>query len=146
MGVYTRFKRSPEGFRALVELLESTPASRRQKMIDVGMQEDPEYTRKAMEYVLTFEDITVLPDLELAEVMAKAPSRMTAYALSSAPEEVKMRFIQNAPPMIAAEIRDYLSIKVGPREIGGAQLKLVAIARELEKKGFVRVKKIPSAI
>ena len=51
MGVYTRFKRNPDGLRQLVELLESTPSSRRQKMIDVGMQEDPDYTKQALQYV-----------------------------------------------------------------------------------------------
>ena len=71
MSVYARFKRSPEGFRKLVELLESTPPSRRQKMIDVGMEEDAEYTNRALQYVMNFDDIIKLPDTELAEVCAK---------------------------------------------------------------------------
>ena len=71
MSVYARFKRTQEGFRSLIELLETTPMSRRQKMIDVGMAEDPVYTEKALSYVLTFEDVIQLPDLELAELIIR---------------------------------------------------------------------------
>jgi flagellar motor switch protein FliG len=143
MGVYTRFKRSPEGFRALVELLETTPASRRQRMIEVGMAEDPAYTEMALQFVMTFDDIKKLPDLELAELLAKAPSRMIAYALLNAGDEVVNRFLRNSQPPVAAEIRDYLGIQIGAREAGGAQLKLVETARQLERVGLVRTKKIP---
>jgi len=143
MGVYARFKRDDDGFRKLVELLETTPMSRRQKMIDVGMQEDADYTRKALEYVMTFEDITQLPDSELAEVCAKAPPKMLAYALSHQKPEVVERFLRCSPPHTATEVRDLIDVKVGPREITGAEIKIVETARDLERKGFVRVKKIP---
>jgi flagellar motor switch protein FliG len=144
MGVYSRFKRNPDGFRALVELLETTPASKRQKMIEVGMQEDAEYTERALKYVMTFEDILTLSDPELAEVLAKAPPKMSAYSVSLAPEETKTRFLKNAIPRIMAEIKDCMLEKIGPREVGGAQLKLVETARKLEKQGYVKAKKIPT--
>jgi len=143
MGVYTRFKRNPEGFRQLVELLESTPATRRQKMIDVGMLEDPEYTQRALEYVLKFEDILKLPDEELAEVLAKAPARMTAYSITTFSEEIKTRFLRCSRPVVGAEIKDFLEVKIGPREIGGAQMKLIETARQLERRGLVKTKRIP---
>ncbi|OFZ20549.1 MAG: hypothetical protein A2X94_11010 [Bdellovibrionales bacterium GWB1_55_8] len=143
MSVYARFKRSPEGFRALVELLESTPLSRRQKMIDVGMQEDAEYTEKALQYVMTFEDIVELPDLQLAEVAALAPPRTTAFAFHEVSEDQKTRLLLNSQPRVRAEIKEYLEVAVGPREIAGAQLKLVETARTLERRGLVRIKKIP---
>ncbi len=46
MGVYSRFKKSAHGFRKLVELLETTPAARRKKMVEVGMLKDPDYTER----------------------------------------------------------------------------------------------------
>jgi len=142
MSVYARFKRSPDGFRKLVELLETTPMSRRQKMIDIGMAEDPEYTRRALEMVMTFKDVIGLPEMELAEVCAKAPPRLLAYALNLADEDTKTRFLRCSKPRVAAEVKDYLDVKVGPTEVGGAQLKVVETARELERRGFVRTKKI----
>ncbi len=143
MSVYARFKRSPEGFRKLVELLESTAPSKRQKMIEVGMAEDAEYTNRALSFMMTFDDIIKLPDTELAEVCAKAPARMIAYAISSLPEDTKKRFLNCCSRENLPGVRECIDIKVGPREISGAQIKLVQTARELEGQGFVRVKRIP---
>lgn len=145
MGVYTRFKRNPEGLRQLVELLESTPASRRKKMVDVGMQEDPEYTQKALQYMMTFADVLGLPDMELAEVLAEVPPRFAAIAIYSSSQEIKDRFISRCPPKSAAEMKEALeSSGVSPSQIGGGQLKLIETTRKLEKKGLIKAKRIPS--
>ena len=144
MGVYARFKKDPEGFRHLVELLESTPLSRRKKMIDVGMLEDPSYTEKALSYVLSFQDVLELNDLELAEVIAEMPGRLTGYAVHSASEEVKSRFISKAQPKVAMEIREALEeSNVGPAQIGGGQTKMIETTRKLERKGLIQKKRIP---
>lgn len=143
MGVYSRFKKNPEGFRALVELLESTPASRRQRMIDVGMEEDPAYTQKAMEFMLNFEDIKNLPDMELAEVLATAQPRTVAYAIKPFEDALKTRFLKNCKPQLAAQIKDFLVMDIAPRDIGGAQLKMIEVARQCEKAGFLKTKRIP---
>jgi flagellar motor switch protein FliG len=145
MGVYTRFKKNPDGLRQLVELLESTPASRRQKMIDVGMTEDPDYTKLALQYMFTFEDILKLPDTELAEVVAEAPGRFTALAIHSATNDVKTRFLSKAPPRVAAEIKEFLEVtNVTPVQIGGGQMKLIEVARKLEKRGAIKTKRVPA--
>jgi flagellar motor switch protein FliG len=143
MSVYARFKRTPEGFRALIELLETTPVSRRQKMIDVGNAEDREYTERALKFMLTFEDVINLPDMELAEVIATAPPRMTGYAISKSSKEIQDRFLKNSIARLAGEIRDFMQTTIGLREVGGAQLKLVEVTRQLEKKGLVKTKQIP---
>ena len=145
MGVYTRFKRSQDGLRQLVELLESTPAPRRQKMIDVGMQEDPDYTNQALSYLLNFSDVEKLPDNELAEVVSQAPARITAYAFHGSSEETKARVLRCAQPRIAAEVKDQFTATVKPGEMGGAQLKLIEITRKLEKRGAVKTKRINQA-
>jgi flagellar motor switch protein FliG len=143
MGVYTRFKRSPEGLRALVTLLETTPLERRQKMLDMGMAEDAEFTRRALEYLMTFDDLTQLSDVEMAELVAVAPPRITATAISNANEDTQKFFLRCAKPKVQAAIREGLETKVSLKEIGGARLKLVETARKLERDGFIRVKKIP---
>lgn len=145
MSVYQRFKRNPEGFRALVELLETTPLDRRERMIEVGMEEDAEYTRKALRYLMTFDDVMSLPDEELAEVVVAAPPKMLGYAIHRADSDTKQRFLRCATkPGLAAEIREALEVEgLGLKEIGGAQLKIVSVARVLEKKGLVKSKRIP---
>src|SRR3989338_2224978 len=144
MNVYIRYKR-PGGFRILVELLESTAAAKREKMIHVGMLEDPQFTQKALSLMITFEDILKLNDVELSEVMAKAIPRISAAALWGLPKEVRTRFLQYSPPRVAIEIRDMYStgIEFGPREVTGARLKMVEVARSLERAGILSLKKIP---
>lgn len=144
MGVYTRFKRNPDGLRQLVELLEATPVARRQKMIDVGMQEDAEYTNQALQYLISFEDILKLPDLELADLINETPPRFTALAIHAASEEVKNRFLSRAQPKIMSEIKDMLeSSKITHAQIGTGQLKMIEMTRKLEKRGMVKLKRIP---
>jgi flagellar motor switch protein FliG len=143
MGVYTRFKKSPDGMRQLVELIESTPLSRRQKMIDVGMLEDPGYTQRALSYVIVFEDILKMPDMELAEVLGATPGRFTGYAIWAQSEEVKNHFLSKSSPRAAAEAKEILESKnVTPGQIVGAQMKLIENARKLEKRGLLKTKRI----
>lgn len=146
MGVYTRFKREPDGFRHLVELLESTPKSRRDKMINVGMKEDPDYTQMAMQYVLTFQDILEASDFEIAEIVSAAPGRVIAAAIGSLGEDVKEKFLKNAGVKFLGGIKENLETEFSVSEAGGAQLKLIEVTRQLEKRGKVKIKKIPSSI
>lgn len=145
MGVYTRFKKAPGGFRALVELLETTPLVRRQKMIDVGMQEDREYTEKALQFCMNFEDVLELNESELAEVLSSAPPRIVAFAIKYSDAEIQKRFMRCSKPPIASEIRDCLTQNIGKAETGGAQLKMVEYTRQLEKRGLITAKRIPES-
>ena len=146
MSVYARFKRGPEGFRALVELLESTPPDRRKRMIDVGMVEDAGFTERALKFVLTWEDICTLPDLQLAEVLAIVPARTIAFSLVGADPKLVKRFLANVRTPTAKEIDDYIGATLGAKEIEVARIKLIEVARRLERKGLVRVKQIPATL
>lgn len=143
MSIYARYKREQEGFRQLVELLELTPLARRQKMIDAGMQEDPDYTQKALEFIMVFTDLIGLRDPELAELVFATPPRYVASAIQSLTQEQKDRFIRCARPAQGGEIKEFLDQPVGPKEVSAAQYKMVELARDLEKKGYVSVKRIP---
>lgn len=113
-------------------------------MIEVGMAEDPEYTKRAMEFTLNFDDIMHLPDLELAEVLASMPGRLIGFAIHQAPEEIKKRFMEKAQPRVYAEIKEALEMSnVSLAMIGSGQMKMIETARKLEKKGLVKAKKIP---
>lgn len=142
MSVYARFKKSPGGFRAVVELMESTPSDRRKKMLEVGQAEDPEYTQKIVQFMMTMEDLIALPDLELAELVNTAPPNVLGMAIGKLSTEIKTRFLSNCKPNVLGQVREAMEIERGLREVGGAQLKLIQVARQLEKKGLVRTKRI----
>lgn len=144
MGIYTRYKRSPDGLRQLVELLEQKTGSKRQVLVDAGMNEDPDYTQLALQYVISFADVEGLNDMELAEVLSSTPAPVIGIAFSRSSAEVKQRVIKCANPRSAAEFKDSLENPDEKAPIGGAQLKLIASMRKLEKKGIVKVKRVPS--
>lgn len=146
MGIYSRFKKAPDGFRKLVELLESTPSDRRKKMIDAGMAEDPDYTKLAVRFVMTFDDIREAPDMELAEIIATAPPRVTAFAIKLLDQPTRERFLKNTPSKIYGAVKESLESEVSAREAGGAQLRLIEFARAAERAGKIQVKKIPSSL
>jgi flagellar motor switch protein FliG len=136
------YKRNPDGLRRLVELLETTPMERRTKMIDAGLKEDKHYTDMALSLMMSFADIVQMPDMELAEVVGTAPPRTIAAAIFQQPEEVRKRFLMCAPPKIRGDLKDYMTHEFTLREVGGARLKMVEIARGLERKGLIQTKRI----
>ena len=144
MGVYTRYKKSPSGLRQIVELIESAPPSRRQKMIDVGMKEDPEYTNKILRFVFNFEDLIQLPDSELAELLAGVPALWMAYAIHDQSQEVQARWLALSSPQVFMEVKEVLANpKVSPFQMSAGKVKMIAMARSLEKKGYIKTKAIP---
>jgi flagellar motor switch protein FliG len=144
MSVYSRFKKDPSGLRNLVELLECTPKDRRTKMINVGMEEDSEYTQRAVGLMMNFEDVLALKDSEMAEVMVVAPVRSIGAAFSRQPADFKKFILTCCPMSRMGEVRDLLEMEYTLPEIGGAQLKLIETTRKLERQGTLRVKKIPA--
>jgi flagellar motor switch protein FliG len=145
MSIYPRYKKEgPKGFRKLVELMESAPKTQREKMIEAGMKEDPVYTAELMKFMITFEDILKLKDMELTELIAETPPEVTAAAISKMDKEKRSKFEKCAQPRIMAQIRDVLEMKeFSLRDIGGAQLRMIQITRELEGKGVFNIKSLP---
>lgn len=143
MGVYRRYKKDPDGFRNLVSLLETTPPQRRQRMIEAGMAEDPAYTRSALGYMMTFEEVVELPEAELAEVLVLIQPRILAMAILGLEREAQSRVVRCAPPKVMGEVMAFLEAAATPAEIQSARLMLVGKARECEKAGKVRTKQIP---
>ena len=143
MSVYSRYKRDPDGLRKLVELLEVTPLWQRNKMIRVGQEEDPDYTARALSLMFTFEDIERLSDAQLAELLSLAPPRLTGCAVSKSPQELQQRFLKNALPNVFGQLKESMMTDVPLKHVGAAQLKVVMAMRQLEKRGMIKLKKIP---
>lgn len=138
-----RYKKHPDGLRQLVELWETLPATRRQKLVEVSRSEDPTFVDQALSLLISFDDITKLPDLELAEVIGEAPARSTGYAINGLPKEIQNRFLLNSHTSKRAEIRDCVELSgVSPIDRGGGQVKLIEVTRKLEREGKIRFKKI----
>lgn len=143
MGIYERYKKDPNGLRRLVELLETTPMKRRQELIDKGMAEDPDYTKAAVEFIITFQDILKLPDMELTELIAAMKPKNVAFCIHKEKDEDKQRFLACVQKTRVLEVHSYLDMTPGPVEIGGARKEAIEMARKLEASGLLSIKKIP---
>lgn len=144
MGMYDRYKKDPDGLRRLVELLETTPLTRRQDLIDRGMKEDPGYTKTALSYVLTFQDIVQLPEMELTEVICAMKPKSVAAAISSVSDAAqKTRMLKCVPRHLVVEINNHLDSQLSAAELGNAKKEAIEKTRQLEGKGVLTLKKIP---
>jgi flagellar motor switch protein FliG len=146
MGVYTRYKKDPGGFRKLVELLEVTPKDKRDKMIEIGVQEDAEYTKRALSFCYNFLDILNLPDAELAEVLGISSPRTVAMAFSASGPGMHEKVLKLSPRQSQIEIKDLIEATYKPNEVGGAQFKIIEATRQLERRGKVMTKRIPADV
>ncbi len=136
-----------EGFRKLVSLLETTPLEKRRKMLEVGMKEDPAYTTEAVKYLMNFADILALQEMELSELLARAPLRIVALSIHPLSEEVRKRFLHHAPRKKQADLKLMLEGSAPSLSlVGGAQLQMVGHLRELEKNALIRFKRIPDEL
>jgi flagellar motor switch protein FliG len=138
MSFYTRYKRTSNGVLTLAELWETIPMVKRQKMIDIGMSEDPIYTKQILEQVLTFDEIVNTKDPLLMDILAKAKSSVIANALISCGDKENARFLYLAPNKIKSELKFMMEeTKANISEQNGAKLSLIKIARQLQKdKGY----------
>ncbi len=147
MGV-DRYIRDDEGFRKYIELIESTPTAKRQAFIDSAKAENPKFAEAAEKYMLTFERIINLPELELTEVFAAPELKPIEIAVAICSVEdmgIKEKITRFVPRAIAPKVHSEMKENPKPKtyDIGGARLKIILAARELEKRGKLKSVQVP---
>jgi flagellar motor switch protein FliG len=115
-------------------------------MLELGNSEDPEFTRIALSYTFTFDEILTLGDLEFCEVMAESQPQVIGLAVQGLGPEVTARVLRSVKPAIAAAVREALDSPGSKTDISGARYKMITYARSAEKKGLLRVKRIPESL
>lgn len=143
-----RYLKDDEGFRKYVELMENTPTGKRTTLMTAARKENPTFVEAAEKYLFTFERITLLPPMELTEVLG-APGlkvEVVATAIASVADAgVKEKLLSHLPrnllALVAQDLKDRHQPK--PAEAGGARLQLIKKARELEKEGKLDSVQIP---
>lgn len=130
-----RYKR-PGGFKILVHQLESVGPKRRASMIAALRREDPAFMDAVEKSILTFSELTQLPDPILCEILfAMEPEIKTvAIALYHMPSNVQAPFLRNMLPALRKQFDDETVLIVQLREFErqAAQMRIVAKGREIE--------------
>jgi flagellar motor switch protein FliG len=143
-----RYLKDDDGFRKYVELMESTPTAKRQSLMEAARKENAAFVDAAEKCLLTFDRITRLPEMELAEVLGANDLKpeIVAVAILSVPDLGLREQLTKSIPRASAnnillELKDRGEPK--PAEVGGARLQLIKKARELEKAGKLASVQMP---
>ena len=143
-----RYVNNDEGFRKYVELMETTPPKKRQEFLTAAKAENPLFAENVEKYLITFEKITKLPEMELAEVFGAEGLKAEVIAnaiLSVQDPGLKESLLRFVPKKLAASVsltmKDFPEPK--PPEVGAARLTMIQAARELEKAGKLKTLLIP---
>ncbi len=143
MSITARHKK-PGAFRKLVNSLETTPADRRQKILDALKAEDKELAQNAEKSLFYFEDFLTASDNMIAEICQamKSEMRVMAIALSGRGEAMIKKFVDNMQHAEKYEFdqqTEALKAVLG-REQMSAQFRIIAKAREIEDRDSITLK------
>ncbi len=143
-----RYLKDEMGFRKYIELMEGMATNKRQTMMETAKAENKLFVETAEKYLLTFDRITKLPTLELAEVLGAKGLKVEMLAVAILSVEdlgVREKLLGHVPrpllPLLSQEMKDRPAPK--PYDIGAARLQLIRTARELEKQGKLESMQIP---
>lgn len=143
-----RYVKDEKGFRKYVELMETMPTAKRQSMMAAAKSEHPLFVETAEKYVISFDRICRLPDMELTEVLASPqlkPELIATAILSLEDAGLREKMLAQLPRnrllLVNNELKDAQPPK--PFDIGAARLQKIQTTRELEKAGKLESLQIP---
>lgn len=143
MGIYDRYKKNIDGFRNLVIFLETSTPDKFAKFVELGKNEDPEFLSKALKYVISFDDILAMEEMQFNELFIGLPPKFIADAIGDFSEDEKLEFLKRLHTSMQTKVRNEFEDEVKPGAIINARIKIITEARALEKAGAITLKKIP---
>jgi flagellar motor switch protein FliG len=143
-----RYLKDENGLRKYVQLMETTPPTKRKTLMDAGRAENSLFVETAEQYIITFEKITRLPEMELTEVLGDTGLKIDAVAaalLSIADTALREKLVALIPkktmPFVVKQMQERPDPKLN--EIGQARLAFIQKARELESEGKLKSLQLP---
>lgn len=141
-----RYIRDDDGFRKYLELIESTPTQKRAALLESARAENPVFAAEAEKYLITFEKICLLSDLELTEVLGSIKPEFLAIGIASTEDAgIKAKLLGMIPRDLSPQVGRLLKENPTPKpyDVGGARLKWIQAARALEKAGKLKSIHVP---
>lgn len=137
-------KRSFGGVDPVVELLSSLANNDGIEAIDELRRSDPELAAKVAAKTFFFDDFASLDERTLSDVLSEVPNGVLSVALRGVSDSVKEKFLSCLTERAARDVRFEMEINVrgaGAADIEERQREMVRIARALEQKGRVTLRK-----
>ena len=141
MGSLDRYKKG-YGIMDLVKLIEDSPDAKRNQLIEMVRNEDPDFCRRVLSRVLSWDVIKAFAEGVLAEVISSTPAKYVALALYGETKEL----ITTCEKCLGKGYNEYKQEKdtfaatpPTPGAVEAARRKIVAQARKLESDGRVKI-------
>jgi flagellar motor switch protein FliG len=138
-----RYMKSKDGLREYIIFLEEMIPSKRERFASMAKAENPKFVEEALKYVLTFDRLLSLPDMEITEVFASVAPKMVAYAIRSLPDEKLKHVSSLIPTNKKIEIKSYQDDNPSVQEQNIARFACIKQARALEASGLLKSIRIP---
>jgi flagellar motor switch protein FliG len=143
MSIFARYRKDPDGLRKIVEFWGLLGKDKRQKLIDKGMEDDPEFTKLAESLMMKFEDIKTMDEMVLTEVLSEVPPRHLGYVITALTPELREKFKKCIPPRMMPQVREGMESEPTIQDQNVGAIKIIEAARRLEREGVINVKRIP---
>lgn len=143
MGLLDRHKK-PGGFRRLVNEMETTPPSKRDKLLEMLKAEDFGFIEDVQRCIFKFEEFVNVDDLVMCEIvftLAKEPKTM-AVALYHASEDLAKKFKKNLshPQLMGLREEESMLSQVTVAQQMSSRFRIIEKARALQNEGRIVLK------
>jgi len=142
MSMLARYKKSSQSTMELVKLIEESSEPKRSTLMNMVMQEDPEFGSKIKNRLFDYEKFRALDESIVAEVISACPAKIMALALQGESET----FLKLAERCLGNKFSDYKAERdvftdrpPAEAQIESARRKIVSEARKLEAEGAFKL-------
>jgi flagellar motor switch protein FliG len=142
MSMLARYKKNSQSMMELVKLIEESSEPKKSNLMNMVLQEDPEFGSKIQRRLFDWEKFKALDESIVAEVISVAPAKIMALALFSEKEE----FVKLGERCLGNKFSEYKSEKEvlvdrppNEAQLDSARRKLVSEARKLEADGAFKL-------
>jgi flagellar motor switch protein FliG len=131
------------GIESVVEMFALLDGPSRDKLLKLVAEKDPELARKIQDQLFTFDDLKSMAPKELQLLLREVPSAKLLLAMRKVSPELKQAVLSNMSARAAKAFEEDLAHQTPKRvsEIEQAQREIIELARGLESKGKILLRK-----
>jgi flagellar motor switch protein FliG len=131
------------GIESVVEMFALLDGPARDRLLRSVAEKDPELARKIQDQLFTFEDLKGIAPKELQLLLREVPSAKLLLAMRKVSPELKQAILSNMSARAAKSLEEDLGAQSPKRvsEIEQAQREIIELARGLESKGKILLRK-----
>lgn len=142
MGMLDRYKKKG-GFFQLLQLLETSPAAKREQFLGLIAAESPAWEEALRTRILTVNRIYGWDPQYLAEIFSRIPTQTAGYALHGSPQEHIDKVLSGLPSISKRKITDVIA-EVNPTvpEKSTCMARILTEVRGYIGQGIIRLEKV----